>query len=644
MMTRNRARAIAKLLPLLLLAAPAVEAQVVIFVDDDAPPGGDGATWPTAYRYLQDALAEAAVSGVPTAIRVARGRYTPDRDESGNVTPGDRAASFHLVNGLVLEGGYAGLGTRDPDLRDVRANLTVLSGDLDGDDGPSFANYDENSDHVLKGRYIDETTVVEGFTITGGNATLGNAGQGGGLLNEFASSPTLVDCSFLRNSARNSGGAVYSYASSPALVNCSFIGNRTTGLTTGLGGAARFVRSDATLTNCSFVGNSGRQGGAVQVYLDSHVRLANCTFAGNVAAKGRALACVAFPQPSLIELSNCILWDGSGEVWDSGCSIVMGYSDVLGGWAGEGNIESDPLFRDVHGPDNVLGTEDDDVRPGRSSPCIDAGDNTAIAADTTDLDGDGDTAERVPVDLGGEPRFVDDPLTVDTGVPDPPDYLETVDIGAYEYQVAAPDEDEDEDGDDEDEGDDEGDDPPQMGQETACCTSSGCLEAVSPTICSQNGGIPFGLCTTCDQVSCPNPVCIGAEGSCFEAHPTPGCDSLVCCDQICGNDPFCCEVEWDQQCARTQCAATGDEATCCNPEGTCVSGVSSSGCVGSGGETVLECLGDADGDGVDEACVCNAGDGGIQCGRVTCPPGETCCCAPTGSCSSGQACPDVECP
>ena len=306
MMTRNRARAIAKLLPLLLLAAPAVEAQVVIFVDDDAPPGGDGATWPTAYRYLQDALAEAAVIGVPTAIRVARGRYTPDRDESGNVTPGDRAASFHLVNGLVLEGGYAGLGARDPDLRDVRANLTVLSGDLDGDDGPSFANYDENSDHVLKGRYIDETTVVEGFTITGGNATLGNAGQGGGLLNEFASSPTLVDCSFLRNSARNSGGAVYSYASSPALVNCSFIGNRTTGLTTGLGGAARFVRSDATLTNCSFVGNSGRQGGAVQVYLDSHVRLANCTFAGNVAAKGRALACVAFPLPSLIELAHSV--------------------------------------------------------------------------------------------------------------------------------------------------------------------------------------------------------------------------------------------------------------------------------------------------------------------------------------------------
>ena len=455
-MTRHRTRAIASFVSLLvlLLAAPAVDAQVVILVDDDAPPGGDGATWPTAYRYLQDALAEAATNGAPTEIRVGQGRYTPDRDESGNVTRGDRAASFHLINGVVLEGGFAGFGAPDPDSRNVSANRTLLSGDLDGDDGPGFRNYDENSDHVLRGRLVDETTVVDGFTITGGNASLGYAGQGGGLLNEFRSSPTLIDCTFLRNSSESSGGAIYNFAGSPRLVNCSFIGNRTTGTTTGLGGAVRFVRSNATLTNCSFIGNSGRRGGAVQVYLDSHVSLVNCTFAGNVSTYGQALACEAFPQQSFIVLSNCILWDGKPEVWDSGCSIVTRYSDVLGGRAGAGNIESDPLFRDVDGPDDVLGTGDDDVRLRRSSPSIDAGDNTAVAADTTDLDGDGDTAERVPVDLGGEPRFADDPLTVDTGVPDPPDYVETVDIGAYEYRREPPDDEDDDEG-----SDDEGDEP-----------------------------------------------------------------------------------------------------------------------------------------------------------------------------------------
>ena len=187
--------------------------------------------------------------------------------------------------------------------------------------------------------------------------------------------------------------------------------------------------------------------------------------------------------------------------------------------------------------------------------------------------------------------------------------------------------------------------PCETGMDTACCLPDGCQDSVAPEQCRTLGGAPFGLCATCAEVNCPNGVCIGATGSCVEAHPSPGCDSLVCCDQICGNDPFCCEVEWDQQCAETGCAVTGDRVSCCSPERTCGDGASSSGCIGSGGVVRSGgCLGDANGDGVDEACVCAVGDGGVECGRVTCPPGETCCCASIGVCSSGQACPDVECP
>ena len=58
-----------------------------------------------------------------------------------------------------------------------------------------------------------------------------------------------------------------------------------------------------------------------------------------------------------------------------------------------------------------------------------------MPADTADLDNDGDTAERTPFDLAGDPRFVDDPDTPDTGVAaDLPDYPEIVDMGAYEFQ------------------------------------------------------------------------------------------------------------------------------------------------------------------------------------------------------------------
>ena len=68
-----------------VLAVSTAQAGVVIHVDDDAPLGGDGTSWGTAYRLLQDALADAAASG-GAEVRVAQGLYTPDQDESGNVT------------------------------------------------------------------------------------------------------------------------------------------------------------------------------------------------------------------------------------------------------------------------------------------------------------------------------------------------------------------------------------------------------------------------------------------------------------------------------------------------------------------------------------------------------------------------------
>jgi hypothetical protein len=51
-----------------------------------------------------------------------------------------------------------------------------------------------------------------------------------------------------------------------------------------------------------------------------------------------------------------------------------------------------------------------------------------VAADTLDLDGDGNTTEPIPFDLAGRPRFTDDPYAIDTGEGTPP----IVDMGAYE--------------------------------------------------------------------------------------------------------------------------------------------------------------------------------------------------------------------
>jgi hypothetical protein len=107
---------------------------------------------------------------------------------------------------------------------------------------------------------------------------------------------------------------------------------------------------------------------------------------------------------------------------------------VQGGWPGTGNIQDDPCFVDADGSDNVMGTEDDNLRLSPGSPCIDEGNNIAVPADTADLDNDGNTAERTPLGLDYGQRFADDPCTPDSGIPDPPHYPQVVDMGAYEYR------------------------------------------------------------------------------------------------------------------------------------------------------------------------------------------------------------------
>ena len=63
---------------------------------------------------------------------MAQGIYKPD--QGVGITPGDRCATFQLINGVAIKGGYAGFGEPDPNERDVDIYETTLSGDLNGND------------------------------------------------------------------------------------------------------------------------------------------------------------------------------------------------------------------------------------------------------------------------------------------------------------------------------------------------------------------------------------------------------------------------------------------------------------------------------------------------------------------------------
>jgi predicted outer membrane repeat protein len=320
------------LLGLWVLALPAQGR--VICVDASAAGDDNGSSWIHAYRYVQDALA-AAESG--DEIRIAEGTYTPDR--GGGNTPGDREAMIQLEDGVSIYGGYPA-GGGDPNTRDPNMYETIFSGDLNGNDEPNFVNNSENSYHVTCGAGCGPTAVLDGVTITGGNAngenTLENPKHvGGGMLNyswktlgNTENSPTLINCTFKENSARMGGGMLNfgdvagGYGeSSPTLMNCTFVNNRgiddvDNPYGSSGGAICGFGDSPPTLTNCTFINNTATSitgdtgsGGAISGTGD----ITGCSFIGNTATG---------PQSS------------GGAIWAAALGYTIADSIFIGNSAG----------------------------------------------------------------------------------------------------------------------------------------------------------------------------------------------------------------------------------------------------------------------------------------------------------------------
>ena len=187
-----------------VLSIAAISADATVYyVDADSPNDGPGNDWEHAYHYLQDALAAA---GGGDEIRVAQGIHRPDESTGNPTGTGARDATFQLESGLAIYGGYAGYGQPDPDARDIETYVSTLSGDLAENDGPDFANYADNSYHVVTGSGTTEGALLDGFTITSGNANgSSDAGIGGGVY-IVAGSPSLIDCLVKENWAYDGAG------------------------------------------------------------------------------------------------------------------------------------------------------------------------------------------------------------------------------------------------------------------------------------------------------------------------------------------------------------------------------------------------------------------------------------------------------
>jgi len=248
-----------------------------------------------AFSDLQQALA-IAQSG--NAIWVAKGIYYPTASANRNI-------SFQLISGTKLYGGFDGIESTLQQ-RDFVANPTVLSGEI-GD--PNLLA--DNSYHVVRGKGLANSTIVDGFYITQGysygeftQVTLD--GMGAGMLLEGSaeqanSKPNILNCTFERN-ACSAGGAlcaswadpdnpVGEYRVNPVLRNCIFDRNRAFYY-----GGAFYVDSPSgegdtlEIKDCSFTGNYVYIYGGGGLYFNqtanTNVKLTACLFERDSAPQG----------------------------------------------------------------------------------------------------------------------------------------------------------------------------------------------------------------------------------------------------------------------------------------------------------------------------------------------------------------------
>jgi hypothetical protein len=414
----------------------------------------------------------------------------------------DRSSTFNLCPGVSLYGGFNGTETMLSE-RDFVTNQSILSGDLLQDDAANIpvadlltdASRDDNAYSVVTGVDTDNSTIIDGFTITAGNAngdvdnddmesdgagmyndegspivrncvftanSAGDSGAGidydgvgtpmvfdcvfdgnfagedGGGIDQGASEGMIVRCIFRNNIAGDNGGGLWT-AGSPDIINCSFIGNQANddGGGVSLTDNQDFV-PQPRIINCLFSGNIAlAQGGALRVANENNAIIINTTFSGNSASEeGGAISNNNGATPTFI---NCIIWNNqaNGSTNTSSASVYN-------------NDASNPTFaysiiansggsgggwQAVIGTDNGDNKDEDPDFVDPLTPGLSTAGDYRLQITSPAIDMGDDAA--VPDDI----KDVDDDGDMDEPTPD----LDLndrivgamVDMGAYEFPCAA---------------------------------------------------------------------------------------------------------------------------------------------------------------------------------------------------------------
>lgn len=404
------------------------EPRTILYVDKSATGLNDGSSWANAYVDLQSALANFVAQD---EIWVAAGTYTPHAS--------DRKATFDLPDKALLYGGFDGSETLRSQ-RDPKTNVTILSGDLSANDNATItdteATRQDNSYHVVSIRGNAQNVVVDGFTISGGNANgTDDTSCATSASNQYYDSrgaavyanpyalndnvTALIQNCVLENNTSSSVAVYYSFTpcgitstiTDVDFVSCIVRDNFSNALPPFVftGSSQYGIYSRGSITNslfhdnvslagasCIYLGTSNgtnTANGAIGNTSGIQVDVINSTFSNNTGVNGNAFTMI---RASNTNIKNSIIYgNGSASpflITTSGSTVSN--SIVQGGQQGGSNV--DPLFVD---------SNNDDYSVDCTSPAIDAGNSAGLLSIFNYIN-----------DLGGNNRIVG-----------------TLDMGCYEF-------------------------------------------------------------------------------------------------------------------------------------------------------------------------------------------------------------------
>lgn len=384
-----------------------------IYVNQAATGLNDGSSWVNAYTSLEDALQNITSNTID--IRVAQGTYKPSTIGLAD----SKKATFLIPTNAKIYGGFNGteatLAERDP-----KMNITILSGDLYGNDNSSVVYNNglrgDNVFHVISLKGALSGIIIDGFTIEGGNAngtysyTSGvnsyDDSRGGAIYANTNDASNYNIYAEFRNCIieKNTGSDVGVYAQVTILlnsyisvnfVNCIVRNNQSSGsfsniFLQGFKNSSTNQVVSSNFTNCLFYNNvsngSSNQGAscittyqnatAGGAYTTAYVGIVNCTFANNTGPSGHALSLLYSSNTSIV---NSIVYNNGNTtplyVYPTSSTLPTGINNIIEGGQLNG-VNTNPLF--VGGNDFQLTS---------SSPAIDSGNNAYVNGLLTDLNG-----------------------------------------------------------------------------------------------------------------------------------------------------------------------------------------------------------------------------------------------------------------